>query len=96
MADDDVKKMAERYMEQMLKLATETGRMVDGAIGAMEKNSKDVLSAMAKEARPHTEAMKAVAAEMATDVRQDLPRIRQELLDLERRARERLKDLDKL
>lgn len=91
----DPKKMVERYVEQMISMAKEAGHMLDKTISTMEKSSKELVSSISQETKGNTEEIKRLASEVMGQVRQDIPKVRAELHELEARAREKLREYER-
>jgi hypothetical protein len=91
----DPKKMVERYVEQMINMAKEAGHMLDKTMNAMEKSSKELVSNISQETKGNTEEIKRLASDVMGQVKQDIPKMRAELRDLEARAREKLREYER-
>ena len=90
----DPRKMVERYVEQMINMAKEAGHMLDKTMNAMEKSSKELVSNISQETKGNTEEIKRLASDVMGQVKQDIPKMRAELRDLEARAREKLREFE--
>ncbi len=88
------RKRAEMYMEQMLRVATEAGQMLDKTMAIMETSSKELLSAVSRETKDNTHEIKRLANEIMGEVKEDIPRVRAELREMEARAREKLREFE--
>lgn len=93
MDNAELKRMSERYMEQMTRLAVETGKALDKAMETMEAHCKQMYEEASREAKPHTEEMKRLAKDIIGDVKNDMPRVRAEIREMECRARQKLKEM---
>jgi gas vesicle protein len=93
MEENELRRMAEKYAEQMARMAAEAGRAFDRAMGAMESNAKQMYEDIRREAGPHAEEMKRMAKDIMGDVKSDMPRVRADLQAMEARAKQKLKDL---
>ncbi|NLK26407.1 MAG: hypothetical protein GX307_07545 [Euryarchaeota archaeon] len=93
MDEKELKSRAEKYAEQMGRMAAEAGKALDRAMSILETESKQMYEDISREAKPHTEEMKKLAKDVMGDVRNDIPRIRAELRDVETRAKEKLREL---
>jgi phage shock protein A len=91
----DPKKMVERYVEQMISMAKEAGHMLDKTMNAMEKTSKELITNISQETKGNTEEIKRLASDVMGQVRQDIPKVRAELHELEARAREKLREFER-
>ena len=69
--------------------------MLDKTMNAMEKSSKELVSNISQETKGSTEEMKRLASDVMGQVRQDIPKVRAELHELEARAREKLREYER-
>jgi hypothetical protein len=88
------KKRAEMYMQQMIRLATEAGQMLDKTMAVMESSSKELICAVQRETKDNTNEIKRLANEIMGEVKEDIPRVRAELREMEARAREKLREFE--
>jgi len=88
----DPKEIVEKYMRQMVGLAREAGLMLDRTVDLMEASSREMVRTVSQETQANAQEMKRLAAEVMGDVRQDIPKVRAELKDMEARARQRLRE----
>jgi len=86
--------MAERYMEQMMRLAVEAGQMLDKTMDAMEASSREFMGTVNRETKDNAQEIKRLATEIVGEVRQDIPRVRAELREMEARARQKLREFE--
>ncbi len=91
----DLNQMTKKYMDQLRKLAIETGQMIDSAISAMEDTSKDMYSSVSKEAKVHSGNMQDIAKDIVSEMKKDAPQIKQEFKSLQERIIAQLKELEK-
>jgi glycerate-2-kinase len=89
----DPKKTAEKYMEQMARLAKEAGQAIDKAMNIMDASSREMVDKVSQETKGHAQEMKRLSKEIVGEVRGDLPKVRAELKDMEARAREKLREM---
>jgi uncharacterized protein YPO0396 len=94
MSDESLKRMAEKYFEQTLKLAAEAGQMLDKTMDIMESSSKEFVRTVDRETKDNAQEIKRLANEIVGEVRQDIPRVRAELREMEARAREKLREFE--
>jgi len=93
MDENELRRMAERYAEQMARMAAEAGRAVDRAMAAMESNAKQMYEDIRREAGPHAEELRRMAKEIMGEAKSDLPRVRADLEDMEARAKAKIREL---
>lgn len=93
MDENELKRVAEKYAEQVAKMAAEAGQVLDRTVAAMEAGAKQAYEEVSREARPHTEEMKRMARDMVGEVKNDIPRVRSELREMEAKARQKLREL---
>ena len=93
MEDDELKKMVSKYAEQVAKMAAEAGQVLDRTVAAMEASAKQAYNEVSREAKPHTDVMRKLARGIMDEVKNDIPRIRNELREMEDRAKRKLRDL---
>jgi hypothetical protein len=91
----DMQKTYEKYMNQMMRVAREAGQMLDKSIREIDASSKDFMSTMSQETKDNATEMKRMASEIVGEVRNDLPRARAELKEMEARVWEKMKELGK-
>ncbi len=93
-SQDDLRKTSEKYAEQMLQMAVETGTMLDAAFDTIRKNTHELASSLSEDTKGYSKEIKRLSQEMSNNAMKDLPKIRQELKDMETKARERLRELN--
>ena len=93
MEDDELKKMVSKYAEQVAKMAAEAGQVLDRTVAAMEASAKQAYNEVSREAKLHTDEMRKLARGIMDEVKNDIPRIRNELREMEDRAKRKLRDL---
>ena len=92
MDDKELRSIAEKYAEQVAKMASEAGQVLDRTwppwMPAPGRHTRDH-----PWSRPHTEEMKKLAKDIVGDIKNNIPRMRSELKELESKARQKLRDL---
>lgn len=91
----DPVKIMERYVEQLVKMATEAGQMLDKTMDVMERSSKEFIGTASQQTKVNAEEIKRLASDALELVKQDIPRVRSELREMEARARDKLRDLER-
>jgi endonuclease III len=90
--DNERQKIVEKYMEQMMKVAREAGQMLDKSIHEIEASSKDLMGTVSRETKGNANEMKRMASEIVGEVRNDLPKARAELKEMEARVHEKMRE----
>lgn len=93
MDDKELRRVAEKYAEQVARMASEAGQVLDRTMTAMDASARQAYEEIAREARPHTEEMKKLAKDIAGEVKNDIPKVRNELRELENKAKQKLQEL---
>ncbi len=93
MDEKDLKRAAEKYAEQVARMASEAGQVLDRTMAAMDASARKAYEDISREAKPHTEEMRKLAKDIVGEVKNDIPRVRSELRDLENKARQKLREL---
>lgn len=93
MDEKGLKRAAEKYAEQVARMASEAGQVLDRTMAAMDASARQAYEDISREARPHTEEMRKLAKDIVGEVKNDIPRVRSELRELEDKARQKLREL---
>jgi gas vesicle protein len=93
MDDKELRSIAEKYAEQVAKMASEAGQVLDRTMAAMDASARQAYEEITRGSRPHTEEMKKLAKDIVGEIKNDIPRMRSELKELESKARQKLRDL---
>lgn len=88
-------KMMERYVEQLVKMAAEAGQMLDKTMDVMEKSSREFIGTASQQTKVNAEEIKRLASDALGLVKQDIPKVRSELREMEARARDKLRELER-
>lgn len=91
----DLKKMMERYVEQLVRMAAEAGQMLDKTMDVLEKSSKEFIGTASQQTKVNAEEIKRLASDALGLVKQDIPKVRAELREMEARARDKLRELER-
>lgn len=91
----DLKKMMERYVEQLVRMAGEAGQMLDRTMDVLEKSSKEFIGTASQQTKVNAEEIKRLASDALGLVKQDIPKVRAELREMEARARDKLRELER-
>ncbi len=93
MDEKELKKVAEKYAEQVARMESEAGQVLDRAMASMDSKARQAYDEISRDAKPHTEEMKKLAKDIVGEVKNDIPRMRNELRELENKARQKLREL---
>ncbi|MBI0584834.1 MAG: hypothetical protein ISF22_11505 [Methanomassiliicoccus sp.] len=85
------KRTVDRYMEEAFRFAQEAGRYFDRTMQKVESDSKEFMGSVSKEAKEGTREMRRRTSIMVDEVKQEVPRVRAELREMEARIKERMK-----
>ncbi len=85
------RRSGERQLDQIERLARETGRVMGRTARRMETTSRQVFEVVSREARSGAKEAVRRTSIVVDEARNEIPRLRAELREMEARVRERIK-----